>query len=308
MYLSPTTHDWQLVSHNSQAMAIPCTNVAAERSPVSHYVFMFPEDIAREILELSARAHRDMAPQLIKLNRQVQRWIEPVLYETVHLVNILKALRFIYAIRTKPPALFTRVKYLTISFCVGTDLAYQIIPHCPRVRELACWVPNVTSIPGFTNLNPQHLLMHLNSGNDSGRMKPDFGQVLYSSVTRLAFTDPCRVWTHWEGFSKLSNLTHLKLEWVYPCPFEYKHILSDILHSCKHLKILLLMLGLPMLRDPVIAIPSGLDVMGDPRVVVIQMNRVFLVSERADGTNPRLWKKAEEILSAQYEKVRVKAK
>ncbi|KAL1757070.1 hypothetical protein FB107DRAFT_273274 [Schizophyllum commune] len=105
-----------------------------------------PWDIAAEILQHAAHSDYQYALQLVHVSKDVQRLIEPIIYNSVVLDHpnrdalYARVKSFMIAVDSKSASFFARaVKNLYIHSLVPPSDAVRILSVCTGVINLVCW-------------------------------------------------------------------------------------------------------------------------------------------------------------------------
>ncbi|KAG6853046.1 hypothetical protein C0991_007269 [Blastosporella zonata] len=283
---------------------------------------VLPYDVLRLIFEQAALDDRREALKLVFLSRQIQRWIELILYSvvTLHRETTCRAfLRTIETSRTKSRAFFaTHVKSLCISYDIYNDRTVRIITACPGVTSLTFWAiptPWQTSIIRISHeeisaaldpLRPRKLSVLLHGV--LGAPYPRFNLSFFQNITHLSVINKWEDWTTWWGFDALRCLTHLSFDLrVGPRSLDDKaaytiaQSLQAVLSSCIHMHVcVLLLLFDPSPKFTAAKITHYMPVSQvDTRLVLMGDSEPFLDREAHSNREARIWRMAEEAVNIQ---------
>ncbi|KAK7001315.1 hypothetical protein R3P38DRAFT_3216885 [Favolaschia claudopus] len=171
--------------------------------PLKKSAFDLPYELEQEILELSARAHPQYAPQLTLISRYVQTWIEAVIYETVVL---------------GPREFFSKnIRNLHLTSGVLYDRARDLISVCTSLSTLTCWANPLSSRNDSQTALQSPFLRRLSI--DASILWPP----RTSPVSQLDLTHPV-----------FARLTHLEIVNP-PSEFDWAPLLSGLLSCLTHL-------------------------------------------------------------------------
>lgn len=247
--------------------------------------------------------------------------IRPVSYELVSLhdapnSNLEAFLRTADYLPKDFLALF--VKRLCLSINVDVSSAARVLQACSGVLSLrlACWVDLInltspTSLPTiFTPLIAilplKHLSIRIDHFNDLMRDAPSYKQPRWCArLTHLALLfwvgqDECTP----QGLSTLASLTHLSLHALDNGSAGHSdEYVSDILNSCMHLKMLMV-IRLPLYLEP----QPRTTRLTDPRVVWMPYPEDIDVVSNWEAPSrglPDIWSRGEDIVRKQMKMAQV---
>ncbi|KAJ7136389.1 hypothetical protein C8R43DRAFT_613951 [Mycena crocata] len=186
---------------------------------------VFPEDLEREIFELSARSRPSAIPKLMLVAWRVKTWVEPLLYRTITVpmdssnsavkvggIPIHRRKTLVDIIRTKPPELFSRnVRNLLIGFS-GTVDNEPIISACCNVENL--WIASDdlhALLPLLARMPLKHLYCPVERLFGSQR-DIQFTHPIFARITHLELFDTFEgnfLPEFWSDIGVIPNLTHL---------------------------------------------------------------------------------------------------
>ncbi|KAG6908573.1 hypothetical protein DXG01_004131 [Tephrocybe rancida] len=281
-----------------------------------------PHDIIRLVFEQAALNDRKDALKLVLVSRQVQHWIELILYSIVNLhreTTCRSFLRTIETSRTKSRAFFaTHVKSLCISYDIYNDRTVRIISACQGVTSLTFWViptPWQTSIVRIPHeeiaaaldpLRPERLSVLLHGV--LGSPYPRFHLSFFQKITHLSVINKWEDWTTWWGLEVLPCLTHLSFDLrVGPRSLDDKaaYTIAQALHTvtsrCVHLRVCVLLLIFdpsPSLTATKITHYMPVSKV-DSRLVFVGDSEPFLDREAHSIREARIWRMAEEAVDIQ---------
>ncbi|KAJ7097536.1 hypothetical protein C8R44DRAFT_748282 [Mycena epipterygia] len=203
-----------------------------------------PLELEREIFKLTVRVYPKTAPMLLRVAHRVQTWIEPLLWETLILLDIpgspslvnssLVNSSLIYAFQSKPGSFFHHnVRNLLLDdYCCTQAEHSLILSACSGVRDLASFNSRrslLYYLDVMTRL--KRLTIYLDQFFDFASMDstllPSFSTITHLDtwLTPSAFLATQFAWP--------PALTHL-------CLFEARPSgLNHALMNCKNLKILI---------------------------------------------------------------------
>ncbi|RDB24252.1 hypothetical protein Hypma_008624 [Hypsizygus marmoreus] len=189
-----------------------------------------PVDLKREILETIAYVYPHVAPRLTLVSRDVQRWIEQIIYREIFLMNnhhlgffhshddgansLTLLQKFTRTMETRPASFFAdHVKTLHFDgpFVVATILS--ILKVCTGVTNLGCYARiEVPEDQSDTTTEPVYRAIHtlplqrlfISQENLDALLQVDVSDSLLKNVTHLAVVDG---WNFHP--SRFPNLTHL---------------------------------------------------------------------------------------------------
>ncbi|TFK65824.1 hypothetical protein BDN72DRAFT_900394 [Pluteus cervinus] len=275
----------------------------------SDIVPYLPEDIEREIFQLTAAVYPDAATQLLQVATRIRSWIEPITHEVV-----------IYH-RTKvvPPQLslesFARnAKYIRHLLIGGPDRnankdLISRLPLCSHLVDLAIWTGDVRGVLEYLeDLRLQRLSISFRTlfGPGRNRFTKEEGLLpVFSDITHLEVITPCYWADECEGFTQLPQLTHLSI-----MPESGSDTTGYCLAECKNLKVLAVAEEIDpegwALYGSCQAVPSSPH--QDPRAVYFRLNCIDDWETHARGGRG-MWARAEEDVLEQLKEVeRIEAK
>ncbi|KAH7913055.1 hypothetical protein BJ138DRAFT_1099791 [Hygrophoropsis aurantiaca] len=278
-----------------------------------------PIGLVREIFEIAVSGDRLSALRLVVVSKAVQHWIDPLLYQAVHLLDKDACDTFICTISTKGRQFMARhVKTLNVRLPVTlkSDAAenFQLIVRvCEGVESLCYTGSSSTSAPTVlqwldtTKLRPRHLCLGTGYPPPTTKIYDAANDQLspfYRGISHLELDDTW-AWLYWaSNVHMLPNLTHLAF-----CP-----ILSDVADTSDTLVTWIKSMLASDFLQVLVLLPRGFDfAMGyekrvrsletcvrvnDPRLVVI-LHYVdppsrWAAEERDEGL--RLWDRAERVV------------
>jgi hypothetical protein len=223
-----------------------------------------PEDLEREIIELTARCFPGFAPTLALVSKQAQAWVERIIYNTVILDYPLKTpLLFLRTIESRPASFFaSHVKNLYITSMVPYPHAQRALSVCTSVVSLTCWTDAGPQKRGIfppliskKNLKPFHRLERLSVDLDSVigtdfcsghpvsfSLHSIFQHHVFKHVTHLEVVNPPggRSTGEWDSLLDLPSLTHLALGTLYSSHVSLIPSLVTLLEESETLNVLVL--------------------------------------------------------------------
>ncbi|KAK6996985.1 hypothetical protein R3P38DRAFT_1950891 [Favolaschia claudopus] len=167
--------------------------------PLKKSAFDLPYELEQEILELSARAHPQYAPQLTLISRYVQTWIEAVIYETVVLgARSTKQDLFWRTFSSRPPEFFSKnIRNLHLTSGVLYDRARQLISVCTSLCTLTCWANPLSSRNDSQTALQSPFLRRLSIDasilwppRTSPGSQPDLTYPVFTRLTHLEIVNP----------------------------------------------------------------------------------------------------------------------
>ncbi|PFH53665.1 hypothetical protein AMATHDRAFT_54045 [Amanita thiersii Skay4041] len=255
----PDIEDFKITQDSSQARVNTCITL--------------PEDLEREIVEVTISLYPQTALTLCRVVSTFQRWAERLLYRTVLLNSNSSALRFIHTINCRPASFFSEnIKQLWLFNSVNRLEAEKILAACSRITTLGWWPSNATTdlsldlvaSSDITYLSlsgpPAYPRMGLNYlPLASGR----FPNVTHLEIVNICYMQPrYESWLHLSG---LPRLTHLALGGFPPDIAPVTGAVTRILASCCSLKLLALVSHSCAFSRSLECHPST----ADPRVIVL---------------------------------------
>ncbi|TEB38260.1 hypothetical protein FA13DRAFT_1725907 [Coprinellus micaceus] len=214
------------------------------RKPVDTFLDL-PEDVARLIFEVAV-VEDACRPQYALISKQVQRWVEPIIYRDV-VVDLRRGWFHRTAtapVSSKPPdffALYVKSLFFRVYDASNNDRdAAQILQKCRSVHSLAIWsyifpgsLPRLQAVISSPSLAPTQISMSqfvLSSDESTNR---SFSHPIFSSVTHLDITcmeeEGEMVWT---SLKNLSRLTHLSIDIYLVNDRNPAQLAKDILSNC----------------------------------------------------------------------------
>ncbi|KAJ7159226.1 hypothetical protein C8R43DRAFT_920776 [Mycena crocata] len=182
----------------------------------------FPVELEREIFETAAwRDHREI-PTLLRVARRVLIWLEPILYQTIHIDYITsyteRAAAFLRTIQSKPAVFFqNNVRHILLdSSAWSVDEGKEILKVCTGVVNLVLLglFSEPTMLPILANMHIQRLGSWLRDLFEDV-MSIDVHHPLFNSVTHLDIFD-VQIDFSLEVLSGLPSLTHLSFSGTFP--------------------------------------------------------------------------------------------
>ncbi|KAJ7489102.1 hypothetical protein FB451DRAFT_682670 [Mycena latifolia] len=193
-----------------------------------------PLELEREVFEVVARLHPQMAPTLMRVARRVLVWIEPMVYET--LIFDRRALHpsFLLALKTKSAGfLHVRNLLLGTKLRLAPDESNLLLSACSGVVNLAILWPHHSMLRHLSVMKLQRLTVDFKSLFYPRDI--NFAQPLFSTVTHLEIVETAME-EHLSGPSgpaSLPELTHLTVF------HGSRSVVCSLLLSCKKLQILI---------------------------------------------------------------------
>ncbi|KAF6758931.1 hypothetical protein DFP72DRAFT_887051 [Ephemerocybe angulata] len=193
--------------------------------------YELPEDLVYSIFEALASDTKGLGCHCAQVSKQVQRWIEPIIYRHIHLTSAPKMTLFHRTVVSHPcksPDFFSKhVKTVSVSGISTWEALLEILYACQGVERLelagaflhddlesrspvkigASYVwkmlrPRTLRVPGVLFL-PEN--RHFRLTRDSPN--PIFGNVTH---LELSISPATKNW-NWSSLSRLKKLTHLCL-------------------------------------------------------------------------------------------------
>ncbi|KAG6908571.1 hypothetical protein DXG01_004129 [Tephrocybe rancida] len=284
---------------------------------------VLPRDILRLVFEQAALDDKKDALKLVLVSRQVQHWIELIIYSVVNLFHETTCryfLRTIETSRTKSRAFFTtHVKSLCVSHDLYNNRTVRIISACQGVTTLTFWaippasrasiirIPQEQIAAALDPLRPQKLsaLLH----GVLGSPYPNFHLSFFQRISHLSVIDKWEDWTTWWGFEILPCLTHLSFDFhVGPqsldddTAYTIAQAIHTVLSSCLHLRVCVLVLIFdpsPSFTAAKITHHMPLSAKVDSRLVFVGNSEPFLEREAHTVREARTWEVAEDAVDIQ---------
>ncbi|KAJ7635701.1 hypothetical protein DFH06DRAFT_661208 [Mycena polygramma] len=211
---------------------------------------VFPADLEREIFETTALMHPGEIPTLLRVARRVFVWIEPLLYTVIRISDSEATTAMVHTLRkamtSKPPSFFHAVRHIILESSEFTvdilppETAQQLLVLCTRLESFGAsyWHTSPALLPILAKLRVQRLSIMLQELFGAAAIQ--MSDPIFHSVTHLCLLGfDCHLEAALKQVPKLTMLTHLCLEYDYPChglPPE----LAWVLGACPRLMILLI--------------------------------------------------------------------
>ncbi|KAJ6566908.1 hypothetical protein B0H19DRAFT_1138857 [Mycena capillaripes] len=263
---------------------------------------MLPEDLEREIFEISARSRPRSIPTFMLVAWRVKAWVEPLLYHTVvfaepsgmksiegHLTHSGATL---FSILDSKPASFFRDAVRNLLYLPTPD-GKAVLSRCTGIENLWIAAPRNSNalrelLPLITALPLKHL--YCNIGQLFG--SPDFSPPLFTHLTHLELFDgPATVDAEtWGGIVSLSNLTHLSFNNAI-----FFNIWRILLDKCPSLRVLV-MIGLTA-QYSLDVHPYKNELVRDPRFVMMNCTEAIRDWQIGVHSGADYWSRAEELIA-----------
>ncbi|TEB38243.1 hypothetical protein FA13DRAFT_1809505 [Coprinellus micaceus] len=214
------------------------------------------EDITRIIFEILVEEDR-RRPTYALLSRQVQRWVEPVIYREV--VPDLWRGRFHRSVTalvsTKPPnffALHVKTLFFKVHYPDPDDKrAAEILERCSGVLSLAVWsyvsepdallepLPHLQKALQLPSLSPARLSLSQIVLSSNTPMNRAFSHPIFTHHLDITCTQEQGIWFS-PSLVQLSNLTHLSVD-VQIEGLDPTNVATDVIRdSPENLQVLLI--------------------------------------------------------------------
>ncbi|KAJ7195759.1 hypothetical protein GGX14DRAFT_376659 [Mycena pura] len=258
-----------------------------------------PIELEREIFEISAIRHPEIAPVLLRVARRVFIWIEPLLYRVMRVgKSRRRAAAFLKATKTKPPAFFAAsVRALCFdNYCDwSVDEARNVLKLCRGVTNFAAtdrfYTPAM--LPVLATMRIQRLDVCLAALFGSFEAT-HFTHPLFSRITHLTMGERLSsVEEHiYANLRTLPALTHLCLHSVVsPTTCTLELLLTD----CVRLELLVVLWEqLSIVSATRMAANTPLR---DVRLVVGVYSHCWVDWNTGAAGLPNLWTRAENVVA-----------
>ncbi|KAJ7200311.1 hypothetical protein GGX14DRAFT_466614 [Mycena pura] len=175
-----------------------------------------PIELEREIFEISAILHPEIAPVLLRVARRVLIWIEPLLYRVMRVgLSRRRAAAFLEATKTKPPTFFADSVHALCfdSYCAwSVDEAKNVLKLCKGVTNFGAnnRFYTLAMLPVLATMRIQRLVVCLADLFGSFEAT-DVTHPLFSRITHLTIRDLYVKEQICANLPTLPALTHLCL-------------------------------------------------------------------------------------------------
>ncbi|KAJ3549480.1 hypothetical protein NMY22_g867 [Coprinellus aureogranulatus] len=295
-----------------------------------------PEDIGRLIFEIVTEED-NCRPAYALISKQVQRWVEPVVYR-----DVVASTRFhrtvVAPVSSKPPNFFAlHVKSLAFFFghpeCWSKlrnhgALAADILERCTSVQSLALWYTDWSACPVevhrvFTSplLSPPHL--SLSVVLPLNRIK--FSDSIFARVTHLdlSCSDGADDWP-WNSLRSVDYLTHLNVDAFYEMR-DAVHLARTILSSCPpSLRVLIITVSSHPMGEAIPGFKALSEGDVDPRALIAVYKGIALPPDVHFNLRPdpeavfrtwstpskgnTFWEQADQAIQTRQRRIQEKAK
>ncbi|KAJ6564449.1 hypothetical protein B0H19DRAFT_1374774 [Mycena capillaripes] len=263
---------------------------------------ILPEDLEREIFEISAHSRPVFIPTLMLVARRVKIWVEPLLYRTIVLQTAEDQLEgypthswdtLSIILKSTPASFFLHaVRNL---YLMASDRHKMLLTHCRAIENL--WIggspielPEI--FPLIEDLPLQQLYCNLTYLFGPQR-QIDFTHQLFARIARLEVFDHRNSFnsTIWGNLAIIPHLTHL----AFNEPISIAMWLS-LLRGCHSLRVFVV-LGQFLARAKIDGHQDKEELVKEPRFVVMDCDQSTQDWQMGAHLGIDYWSRAEDFIA-----------